>query len=86
MGIPRDGTGINCYGMGQINMSHGQPCQKPLFTANIWRCCQKVRSCSYQHIFFGSFSKRHFEKYKANQKAMLDVREGVVGVANIPLH
>jgi len=28
MGIPRDGTGINCYGMGmgQINMSHGQPC------------------------------------------------------------
>jgi len=28
MGIPWDGTGINCYGMGmgQINMSHGQPC------------------------------------------------------------
>ena len=28
MGIPRDGTGINCYGMGmgQINMSHRQPC------------------------------------------------------------
>jgi len=27
MGIPWDGTGINCYGMGmgQINMSHGQP-------------------------------------------------------------
>jgi len=25
MGIPLDGTGINCYGMGQINMSHGQP-------------------------------------------------------------
>jgi len=26
MGIPWDGTGINCYGMGmeQINMSHGQ--------------------------------------------------------------
>jgi len=24
-----DGTGINCYGMGmgQINMSHGQPCE-----------------------------------------------------------
>jgi len=24
-----DGTGINCYGMGmgQINMSHGQPCK-----------------------------------------------------------
>jgi len=27
MGIPWDGTGINCYGMGQINMSHGQPCE-----------------------------------------------------------
>jgi len=26
MGIPWDGTGINWYGMGQINMSHGQPC------------------------------------------------------------
>jgi len=25
MGISWDGTGINCYGMGQINMSHGQP-------------------------------------------------------------
>jgi len=27
MGTPWDGTGINCYGMGmgQINMSHGQP-------------------------------------------------------------
>jgi len=27
IGIPWDGTGINCYGMemGQINMSHGQP-------------------------------------------------------------
>jgi len=27
MGIPWGGTGINCYGMGmgQINMSHGQP-------------------------------------------------------------
>jgi len=26
MGIPWDGTGTNCYGMGigQINMSHGQ--------------------------------------------------------------
>jgi len=26
MGIPWDGTGINCYGMGmgQISMSHGQ--------------------------------------------------------------
>jgi len=25
--VPWDGTGINCYGMGmgQINMSHGQP-------------------------------------------------------------
>jgi len=31
MGIPWDGTGINCYGMGigQINMSHGQPCLFP---------------------------------------------------------
>jgi len=29
MGIPWDGTGINCYGMGQINMSHGQPCEFP---------------------------------------------------------
>jgi len=27
MGIPWDGTGTNCYGMGQINMSHGQPCK-----------------------------------------------------------
>jgi len=27
MGIPCDGTGINCYGMGQIKMSHGQPCR-----------------------------------------------------------
>jgi len=29
MGIPWDRTGINCYGMGmgQINMSHGQPCR-----------------------------------------------------------
>ena len=26
MGIPWDGTGINCYGMGKMNMSHGQPC------------------------------------------------------------
>jgi len=26
MGIPWDGTGMHCYGMGQINMSHGQPC------------------------------------------------------------
>jgi len=26
MGIPWDGTGINCYGTGQINMSHGLPC------------------------------------------------------------
>jgi len=27
MGIPWDGTAINCYGMGmgQINMSYGQP-------------------------------------------------------------
>jgi len=25
MGIPCEGTGINCYGMRQINMSHGQP-------------------------------------------------------------
>jgi len=25
MGIPWDGTSINCYGMGQVNMSHGQP-------------------------------------------------------------
>jgi len=24
-GMGWDGTGINCYGMGQINMSHGQP-------------------------------------------------------------
>jgi len=24
MGIPWDGTGINCCGMGQRNMSHGQ--------------------------------------------------------------
>ena len=24
MGIPWDGTGINCYVMGQTNMSHGQ--------------------------------------------------------------
>ena len=31
MGIPWDGTGINCYGtgMGQINMSHGQPWATP---------------------------------------------------------
>jgi len=27
MGIPWDGTGINCYGMEQINMTHGQPCK-----------------------------------------------------------
>jgi len=27
MAIPWDGTGIDCYGMGQINMSHGQPCK-----------------------------------------------------------
>jgi len=29
MGIAWDGTEINCYGMGmgQINMSHGQPCK-----------------------------------------------------------
>jgi len=26
MGIP---TGINCYGMGHINMSHGQPRKLP---------------------------------------------------------
>jgi len=25
MGLPWDGTDINFYGMGQINMSHGQP-------------------------------------------------------------
>jgi len=24
MEIPWDGTGINCYGLGQINTSHGQ--------------------------------------------------------------
>jgi len=30
MGIPWDGTGINCYGTGQINMSHGQPCVLPI--------------------------------------------------------
>jgi len=33
-----DGTGINCYGMGmgQINMSHGQPCGFPneIFAVN----------------------------------------------------
>jgi len=31
MGIPWDGTGINRYvmGMGQINMSHGQPWRLP---------------------------------------------------------
>ena len=36
MGIPWDGTGINCYGMGQINMSHGQPCPeliKPVYNS-----------------------------------------------------
>jgi len=26
MGIPWDGIGINCYGMGQTNMSHEQSC------------------------------------------------------------
>jgi len=28
VGVPWNGTGINCYGMGlgQISMSHGQPC------------------------------------------------------------
>ena len=28
MGIPWDGTGMNCYVMGQTNMSHGQSCKK----------------------------------------------------------
>jgi len=27
MGIPQDGTGINCYVIGQTNMSHGQSCR-----------------------------------------------------------
>jgi len=32
MEIPWDWTGINCYGMGmgQINMSHGQPCENTI--------------------------------------------------------
>ena len=30
MGILWDGTGKNCYGMGQMNMSHGQPWRFPL--------------------------------------------------------
>ena len=36
MGIPWDGTGINCYGMGmgQINMSHGQPWIYTTFSNN----------------------------------------------------
>jgi len=31
MGFPRDGTGINFYemGIGQINISLGQPCKFP---------------------------------------------------------
>jgi len=30
MGILWDGTGMNCYVMGQKNMSHEQPCKKHL--------------------------------------------------------
>jgi len=38
-----DGTGINCYvmGMGQINMSHGQPCMflcGSFSLDEIWSC------------------------------------------------
>jgi len=43
MGIPWDGTGINCYGMGQINMSNGQPWWSKqeflkLFNSNPFHC------------------------------------------------
>jgi len=47
--VPWDGTGFNCYGMGmgQINMSHGQPCKFTLLDLNLhknknFRCSFKV--------------------------------------------
>ena len=37
MGIPWDGTGINCYVMGQTNMSHGQSCKNTYGMPS--KCC-----------------------------------------------
>jgi len=49
MGIPWDGTDINCYGMGQINMSHGQP----------WL----LVPCSSVHSFSMSTQRMNYNAY-----------------------
>jgi len=41
MGIPWDGTGINCYVMGQTNMSHGQS----------WVLCQNITKLHIRKIY-----------------------------------
>jgi len=59
MGIPRDGTGINCYGMGmgQMNMSYGQP------WGLLWRTpCDdnnwSVSKSTHYVAQFGSFQRK----------------------------
>jgi len=44
MGIPWDGTGINCYGMGmgRINMSHGKPWMFPNDLRQSSKPCEKA--------------------------------------------
>ena len=48
MGIPWDGTGINCYVMGQTNMSPGQSC-KNTYSTPAKRCTARFLQEATQH-------------------------------------
>jgi len=52
MGIPWDRTGINCYMMGQTNMSHGQSWPKGFrsFTILVLQCVITICT-SFLHLF-----------------------------------
>jgi len=69
------GTGINCYGMGmgQINMSHGQPCDLQRNRFILTRCCRQIitvrnpfsRLVSAYYDKFPAGARGHTYLYKA---------------------
>jgi len=54
MGIPWDGTGINCYGMGQISMSHGQPVNRPCLLHWSMNSSSSFSAKEVRSIYMGS--------------------------------
>jgi len=63
MGIPWDGTGINRYvmGMGQINMSHGQPWRLPWISGYSIKDGESTENLDVQYA--KQTGIRIFEKY-----------------------